>query len=103
MPLNVQTGKMVCGGCGAECDYVEALPKDEHGHLSGAGPVSTTHEFIHANCSHPNHPDGTWHEPHDHRAVLEHVRVSNRRVDDADDAEFDFPPDPVAPGTPLGG
>ena len=106
MPLNITTGKMVCGGCGAECDYVEALPKDDHGRLSGGSPVSTTHEFIHANCPHPNNDDGTWHEAHDHQAVLADVRQRNRRVtdkgvsvgDDKAEGDFDFPPDPVKPG-----
>lgn len=99
MPLDVESGKMVCGGCEAVCDYVEALPKDADGQLSGGSPVSTTHEFIHANCPHPNHADGTWHEAHDHEAVCEHVRQSERRLDGG---AYDFPPDPVEPGTAVG-
>ncbi len=97
MPLIIESGLFECGGCGALCDYVEALPKDADGHLSGGGPVAATHEFIHANCPHPNHPDGTWHEPHDHAAVLEHVRASERRLDSG---EYDFPPDPVRQPAP---
>lgn len=90
------TGKMVCGGCGAVCDYVEALPKGvDDGSLATGSPVSTTHEFIHISCAHPNRDEGkpsaSYHEPHDHAGVVAFCRQENREA----------PPSPVAPGTPL--
>ena len=87
MPIIVDTGEWENPVTGARAKVLPADPAQW-------GPVATTHEYIDMMCpaEHANHPDGNYHEPYDHAAVVEHYKRRGLAA----------PADPVKPGAPVG-